>query len=55
VLQSTIISDDPRAVINGQFVGAGELIEGFKVVEVTAKACVLVQDGVRVRLEILDR
>jgi hypothetical protein len=54
-LQSTIISSTPRAVINGQLVGVGEWTQGFQVIEVTARACVLVQDGVRVQLDMKDQ
>jgi hypothetical protein len=54
-LQSTIVSSQPKAIINGQLVGAGDLVDGFKVVQVTAHACVVVRDGVQVTLEMKDQ
>jgi len=53
-LQSTIISQRPKAVINGQLVGVRDTIQGFEVVEVQARSCVLVQDGVQIVLEMKD-
>jgi len=54
-LQSTILSATPRAIINEQLVGVGDKVQGFQVVEVSNRACVLVQDGVRVRLLMKDQ
>jgi hypothetical protein len=54
VLQSTIISQRPKAVINGQIVGVKDTILGFEVVEVTGRSCVLELDGVQVRLAMKD-
>jgi len=51
-LQSTIDSDTPTAVINGQVLGVGDILDGFKVVEIGAGLCVVEQAGVQVRLEI---
>ena len=54
LLQSTIISQRPQAIINGQLVGVKDTIQGFEVVEVSARSCILVQDGVRVHLDMKD-
>lgn len=54
-LQSTFLSAAPRAIINDQLVGVGDMVQGFQVVEVSNRACVLVQDGVRVRIEMSDQ
>jgi hypothetical protein len=53
-LQSTMISAKPKAIINGQLVGLADTIQGFKVVEVTARSCTLVQDGVQIQLDMKD-
>jgi hypothetical protein len=51
VLQSTFIGSTPTAVVNGRVLRVGESINGFKVVEITARACVVEQGEVKVRLE----
>ena len=50
VLQSTIISADPTAIINGELLNRNETIQGFTVVTITAGACEVTKDGVTVRL-----
>ncbi len=50
-LQSTINSDTPIAVINGQVLALGDVIDGFRVVEIGVGLCVVEQAGVQVRLE----
>jgi len=51
-LQSTIESDSPIAVINGEVLKIGEKIKGFALLEVHCHNCVLEKDGVKVRLEV---
>lgn len=50
-LQSTIDSDAPIAVINGQVLVLGDVVDGFTVVEIGIGLCVVEQAGVQVRLE----
>jgi len=52
VLQSTIDSQIPVAVINGRVLAADDTIDGFRVVEIRSGSCVVEQAGVQVRLEI---
>jgi len=54
VLQSTIISSRPTAIVNGQVLRVGDWISGFEVVEVTARACVVAKKGIRVQLEMSE-
>lgn len=54
-LQSTYISSQPTAIVNGQVVRVGDRLRGFQVVEITQGACVLVQKGVRVTLGMNNR
>lgn len=49
-VQSTIASDDPTAIINGVVLRRGDWINGFRVVEITAGACVVAKKGVKVTL-----
>jgi len=50
VLQSTIVGTSPTAIINDRVVRVGEKIGGFRVIEVTARNCVVEKDEVKVRL-----
>ena len=54
VLQSTIISSRPTAIVNGQVLGVGDWINGFEVVEITARACAVAKKGIRVQLEMSE-
>ena len=49
-LQSTVVSDEPTAIINGRVLRVGEWINGFKVVEITSHTCALEKKGVKVIL-----
>lgn len=49
-LQSTINSDMPLVMINGRVLGAGEMIDGFEVVEIRSGECILTKKGVEVTL-----
>lgn len=49
-LQSTIVGDEPRAVINGKLLRPGENIDGFELREVQARRVILENQGVRVQL-----
>ena len=53
-LDSLIASDDPVAIINGNFVGVGDTIEGFKVVEIVAGECTISKRGIRVVLRMAE-
>ena len=50
-LQSTITGNSPTAIINGRVMGSGNTINGFQVVSVTARSCVVEKDGVKVTLQ----
>jgi len=50
-LQSTIQGDQPQAVINGQRVRVGQMIEGFELLEIKPRQVILRMNGVDVRLE----
>ena len=51
LLQSTIISTAPTAIINGRVLRTGEWINGFELVEITSRTCVVKKDNVKVVLE----
>ena len=51
-LQSTLIGQQPQAIINGRPVAPGETINGFRVLEVEPRAVRLVKQDVRVTLRI---
>ena len=51
VLQSTVVGTMPTAIINGQVLHEGDWINGFRVIEITSRACVIERKGMRVTLE----
>ncbi len=51
VLQSTMRGQQSRAMINGQMLCAGEIIQGFELVKILSRKAVLRKDGVEVVLE----
>lgn len=51
-LQSTLIGQQPQAIINGRPVAPGQTINGFRVLEVESRAVRLVKQDVRITLRI---
>ena len=49
-LQSTMASDNPVAIIDGQVLTIGETIDGFTVTSISAESCVVTKQGVNVSL-----
>ena len=49
-LQSTVLGESPRALINGRFVAPGQMIEDFVLKEVGPREVVLEKEGIEVRL-----
>jgi len=54
LLQSTVDSAMPTAIINALVLRKGEWINNFQVIEITSRACVVAKDGVKVTLEMKD-
>jgi len=50
-LQTTVISSDPTAIINGRVLRIGDWINGFKMIEITPRSCTLEKNGIRVVLQ----
>ena len=50
VLQSTVVSDRPTAIINGQVLRVGDRIAGFEVVEISSHACKVRMNDLMVEL-----
>ena len=50
-LQSTVMSAAPMAIINGRVPVAEDRISGSQIVQITARSCIAVKDGVRVTLQ----
>ena len=53
-LQSTMLSENPVAIINGQVLRVGEWINGFEVTEITAHACKVSKTDVTVLLKMVQ-
>jgi len=51
ILQSTIVSEDPIAIINGTVLRVGDSINGFRVVSISPRGCTMKKRGVTVFLE----
>jgi hypothetical protein len=51
LVDGTIVSGEPTAMINGQVCKLGSVIEGFRIEEITSRGCVVQKDGVRVSIE----
>jgi hypothetical protein len=51
ILQSTVVSEDPIAIVNGRVLRVGDLINGFQVVLISSRGCTLEKRGVKVLLE----
>ena len=49
-LTSTVMGPRPKAVINGQMVGEGEIVAQFRVVKIDARSAVIERDGVRLEI-----
>jgi len=50
-LQSTMVGWESSAMINGQVLRVGEWIDGFRVVEIHARSCIVECEGIRVPLD----
>ncbi len=50
-LQSTLLGNQPRAVINGVLMAPGELIQGFELKSVRSRAVTVVRNGFVIELE----
>ncbi|MCC7191404.1 MAG: hypothetical protein IT444_01370 [Phycisphaeraceae bacterium] len=51
VLQTTMLGENPRAMINGQVLKPGEKIRGFELKQVNSRDVILEMEGIEVRLE----
>lgn len=51
-LQSTVVSDIPTAIINDQVLKAGDQIEGFTVLAISPRSCIVEKDAIRLVLEL---
>lgn len=53
-LQSTMLGPSPTALVNGQVLRQGEVIQGFRLQRVDSDSCVVSKDGVDVLLRMKD-
>ena len=54
MLQSTIDSEIPIAVVNGRVLGNGDQIHGFTVVKINSTTCMIEKQGIQITLEMAD-
>jgi len=50
-LQTTILGNDPKALIDGQLLKPGDRIKGFRVLDVTRRTVILEMNGIEIELE----
>jgi hypothetical protein len=51
ILQSTMLSAKPIAIINGKVLGIGDQYHDFSIVQINSRACLVEKEGVRITLE----
>jgi len=55
LLESTIMSDSPVAMINGRMKRVGQEIHGFRIVKINDVSCVVSKDGIQVTLYLMGQ
>ena len=53
-LQSTMVGREPTAIVNGEVLGVGDVIDGFRVVQITTRSCTLEKMNLRILLEMAN-
>ncbi|MCC7351863.1 MAG: hypothetical protein IT446_14985 [Phycisphaerales bacterium] len=49
-LQSTIMGQKPKAMVNGKLVEEGDVVEGFRVLKIGARGIIVERDGIRIEV-----
>ncbi len=53
-LTTTMLGRSPTALINGQVLQTGDLINGFRLKSISSDCCVVVMEGVEVKLQMVE-
>jgi hypothetical protein len=50
-LQTTIMGASPKALVNGQLVGEGDVVAFFRIVKITARGMVIEREGIKLEIQ----
>ena len=50
-LQSTIMGPQPKALVNGELVGEGDVVAEFRVVKIEARRMIIEREGIRLEIQ----
>jgi hypothetical protein len=50
-LQTTVMGAEPRALVNGNLVGEGDMVASFRVMKITARGMVIEREGIRLEIQ----
>jgi hypothetical protein len=50
-LQSTIMGPSPKAMVNGELVGEGDVVANFRVVRIEARRIIIEREGIRLEIQ----
>jgi hypothetical protein len=53
-LTTTMLGQSPTALINGQVLRTGDLINGFRLKSISSDCCIVVMEGVEVKLQMVE-
>jgi hypothetical protein len=49
-LQSTMMGPQPKAIVNGEMVGEGSVVAGFRVLKIESRRMIVEQEGIRLEI-----
>ena len=50
-LQTTIMGAVPKALVNGQLVGEGDVVASLRIVKITARGMVIEREGIKLEIQ----
>jgi hypothetical protein len=50
-LQSTMMGTQPKALVNGELIGVGDVIADFRVVKIEARRMIIEREGIRLEIQ----
>jgi hypothetical protein len=50
-LQTTVMGAEPKALVNGNLVGEGDMVASFRVMKITARGMVIEREGIRLEIQ----
>ena len=50
-LQSTMMGPQPKALVNGELVGEGDVVAAFRVLKIEARRIIVEREGIRLEIQ----